>query len=68
MRKILLVIVLLVLAAPVFAADVTITVTPVGAPAGTVQKINIGYTGAAEANSISVDSLFPLQLTLTAMR
>ena len=50
MRKILLVIVLLVLAAPVFAADVTITATQLlPAPNSNLQQVTIGYTGAAEA-------------------
>jgi len=57
MKKVLLVVALLLLATPVFAADVTITATPVGGLVDTVQKVTIGYTGAAEANSISAFAL-----------
>jgi len=52
MKKVLLVVALLLLATPVFAADVNVTATLVGAPVGRVQKVRIGYDGAAEANSI----------------
>lgn len=60
MKKVLLVVALLLLATPVFAADVTITATKVGTPVGTLQKVNIGYTGAASADAIRA---FALSLT-----
>jgi len=64
MKKVLMVVALLLLATPVFAADVTITATKVGSPVGSpnsLQQVRIGYTGAAEANSIRA---FALVLTV----
>jgi len=51
MKKVLLVVALLLLATPVFAADVTITQSQ-GTWSAPFKPVTIGYTGAAEANSI----------------
>jgi len=64
MKKVLLVVALLLLATPVFAADVTVTATV--APEVDINKtsepnwtraVTIGWTGAAEANSIRAFAL-----------
>jgi len=51
MKKVLMVVAMLLLATPVFAADVTITATT-GTPVGNLIPVTIGWSGAAEANSI----------------
>jgi len=63
MKKVLLVVALLLLAAPVFAADVTITATKVGSPVGNLQQVDIGYSGAAVSPSPAAISAFALSLT-----
>jgi len=59
MKKVLLVVALLLLATPVFAADVTVTATPASA-AGDLVQVTVGYTGAATADAIRA---FALSLT-----
>jgi hypothetical protein len=60
MKKVLLVVALLLLATPLFAADVTVTATKVGSPVGNLQQVDIGWSGAADACSIRA---FALSLT-----
>jgi hypothetical protein len=60
-----LVVALLLLATPVFAADVTITMTKSGPLVGNVQKVNVGYTGAASADAIRAFAL-SLQVDMTS--
>jgi hypothetical protein len=60
MKKVLLVVALLLLATPLFAADVTVTATKVGSPVGNLQRVDIGWSGAADACSIRA---FALSLT-----
>jgi hypothetical protein len=63
MKKVLMVVALLLLATPAFAADVTITATlnPIGdmniAEPNYTRALTIGWTGAAEANSIRAFAL-----------
>jgi hypothetical protein len=60
MKKVLLVVALLLLATPLFAADVTVTATKVGVPVGNLQQVDIGWSGLTDANLIRA---FALSLT-----